>query len=279
YDFDNNLIEVPGDARFQVEDRIDTFDEFSPKVRLLWQVSDEHQLFARYARGFRTPRASELYELEEGQAEFELTAETADSGEIGWRATWLNSSISTELIGYWQVTRDGVVTDVQTAAGNISINAGSSRFAGVEFAANAKLPYGFDAQLAFAYQGFEFRQFAAEPGSPFDGNQIEEAPQTIGNLTLNWTPVFYDKVTTTARLRHLGQWPLNSANTLFTEDEFILTLLGEWRISDHIAAEIRIENITDNNFAVFADAPFFAPAGRARPGQPRTVSGGIKLVF
>lgn len=279
YDFTNNLDDVPGDARFQVDNRVDRFDEFSPKVRLLWDITANQQVFARYARGFRTPRASELYELDDGQAEFELQAETANSGEIGWRANWLDGAVSTEVIGYWQQTRDGVVTDVQTAAGNISINAGASRFRGVEFSASANLPYGFDAALAFAYQDFEFRQFAAEPGSPLDGNQIEEAPETIGNLTLNWTPPFYEQVTATARLRHIGQWPLNSANTLFTDDEYILTLLGEWRATRNLAVELRIENVTDENYAVFADAPFFAPNGRARPGQPRTVSGGVKLRF
>ncbi|MEO1405420.1 MAG: TonB-dependent receptor [Pseudomonadota bacterium] len=279
YDFDNNIEDLPGDARLQVEDRVDTFDSFSPKVRLLWDVTDNQQLFARYARGFRTPRASELYELEDGQAEFVLDPEIADSGELGWRANWFDNRLSTELIGYWQVTRDGVVTDVQTAAGNISINAGERRFAGVEIAASADLPYGFDAQLAFAFQDFEFRQFAAEPGSPFDGNTIEEAPRRLGNLTLNWIPPFFEDVTATARLRYLGEWELNSANTLETDDEFILTLLSEWRVTENIAVELRLENVTDNNFAIFADAPFFAPAGRARPGQPRTVSGGIKLNF
>ncbi len=279
YDFTNNLTDVPGDARLQVADRVDTFNNFSPKVRLLWDVTQTQQLFARYARGFRTPRASELYELDADQAEFELDVETFDSGEIGWRANWLDGTVSTELIGYYQVTRDGVETLAQTAAGNISINAGSSRFAGIEAAVSADLPWGFNTSLSFAWQDFEFRQFGAQPGSPFDGNQIEEAPETIGNWTVNWTPEFYEQVTITSRLRHLGQWPLNSANTLFTDDEYIWTLLGEWRVTENIAVELRIENVTDNNFAVFADAPFFAPNGRARPGQPRTVSGGVKLNF
>jgi len=279
YDFNNNLTDVPGDARLQVADRVDTFNNFSPKVRLLWDVTETQQLFARYARGFRTPRASELYELDADQAEFELDIESFDSGEIGWRASWLDGAVSTELIGYYQVTRDGVVTLAQTGAGNISINAGSSRFAGIEAAVYAELPWGFDTSLSFAWQDFEFRQFGAQPGSPFDGNQIEEAPETIGTWTVNLTPEFYEQVTITSRLRHLGQWPLNSANTLFTDDEYIWTLLGEWRVTENIAVELRIENVTDNNFAVFADAPFFAPNGRARPGQPRTVSGGVKLRF
>ncbi len=279
YDFDNNLEEVPGDARLQLPDQVDTFDAFSPKVRLLWDVTDTQQLFARYARGFRAPRAGDLYELDADQEEFDLDPEIFDSGEIGWRANWFDGALSTELIGYYQVTRDGVVTLAQTDAGNISINAGSSRFAGIEAAVTADLPWGFDAALSFAWQDFAFRQFAAVPGSPFDGNQIEEAPETIGNLTINWTPEFYDRLTLTSRLRHLGQWPLNAANTLFTDNEQIWTLLGEWRLSDNIAVEVRVENVTDNNFAVFADAPFFAPNGRARPGQPRLFSGGFKINF
>jgi len=279
YDFTNNLVDVPGDARLQVGDRVDAFDNFSPKVRLLWDVTEDQQLFARYARGFRAPRASELYELDADQDEFELDVETFDSGEIGWRANWLDGNLSTELIGYYQVTRDGVETLAQTGAGNISINAGSSRFAGIEAAISADLPWGFDTALSFAWQDFEFRQFGAEPGSPFDGNQIEEAPETVGNWTLNWTPEFFDRVTLTSRLRHLGQWPLNSANTLFTDDEYIWTLLGQWRLSENLSVDLRIENVTDNNFAVFADAPFFAPNGRARPGQPRTVSAGFKVDF
>ncbi len=279
YDFDNNLEEVPGDARLQLPDQVDTFDAFSPKANVLWDVNENHALFARYARGFRIPRASDLYELDADQAEFDLAPEILDSGEIGWRATWWDGRISTELLGYWQVSRDGVVTGVDTAAGDISINAGSSRFAGIEAALAADLPYGFDFNSTFAFQDFRFRQFAAEGDSPFDGNLIAEAPRTIANFTLNWTPVFYERVTGTARVRHIGRWPLDDANTLFTENEFILTLVGEWRITDNVAFDLRVENVTDELYAVFADAPFFAPAGRARPGQPRQVSGGVRLTF
>jgi len=279
YDFDNNLQEIAGDARLQVEDRVDSFSALSPKARLLWNVSDTQQLFFRYARGFRAPRASELYELEAGQAEFTLEPEIADSIEIGWRAHWLDGQLFTEIIGYRQVTRDGIITDVQTAAGNISVNAGERRFSGIELALQAYLPYGFDAQLVWAWQDFEYRQFGAEPGSEFDGNKIEEAPEALGQLTINWTPEYYDRVRLSSRLRYLGSWQLNPANTLSTDEEFIWTLLGDWRITDNFIAEFRIENVTDNHYAVFADAPSFAPAGRVRPGQPRTLSGGVKLLF
>lgn len=277
YDFDNALTEEPGDALFQVADRVDRFDALSPKAGLVWEIDPTHSLFARYARGFRIPRESDLYELEAGQAEFELEPERIDSGEIGWRADF--GSMAVELIGYWSVSRDGVITDVQTAAGNISINAGSSRFAGIELSARGNLGAGFTVDAAFAFQDFRFRQRAADGPDPFDGNLISEAPRTIGHLALTWEPEFYDRFDITARLRHIGPWALNDANTLFTDNEFILTMIADWRVTDRIALDLRLENVTDTLYPVFADAPFFAPNGRARPGQPRTLSGGVRISF
>lgn len=277
YDFDNALTEVPGDARLQVPDREDDFNALSPKASLFWDVSDRHALFLRYARGFRVPRASELYELEAGQAEFELEPETLDSVELGWRAS--SARWQGELVGYWQVSRDGVLTDVQTAAGNISVNAGSQRFAGVEASLSGDLGAGLTARAVFAWQDFRFRERAASGDDPFDGNRIAEAPRTLANLVVEWTPPAQDRLTLTGRLRHIGPWPLNDANTLFSDSEYLLTLQGEWRLSEHLFADIRVENVTDNSYAVFADAPVFAPDGRARPGGPRTVSAGIRLRY
>ncbi|MGF1463976.1 MAG: TonB-dependent receptor [Maricaulaceae bacterium] len=277
YDFDNALEEAPGDALFQVEDRVDRFTALSPKAGLVWPLNPSHSLFARYARGFRIPRESDLYQLEAGQAEFELEPERIDSGEIGWR--WTGGFWSSELVGYWSVSRDGVITDVQTAAGNISVNAGSQRFAGIEWAGSVQAPYGVKADVAFAFQDFRFIQRAADGPDPFDGNRIAEAPRTIGNVTLNWTPPIYERALLQTRLRHIGAWPLNDANTLFSDNEFILTFIAQWRPTPRGTLDLKLENATDELFAVFADAPVFAPDGRARPGIPRTISAGVRLSY
>ncbi len=277
YDFDNALTEVPGDARLQVPDREDDFDATSPKAALIWDVTENHSLFARYARGFRVPRASELYELEAGQAEFTLEPETLDSFEIGWRGQY--DRVSAELVGYWQESENGVITDVQTAAGNISVSAGSKRYAGIEAALAAELGAGLEAQLVFAWQDFVFEERSADGDDPFDGNNLAEAPETLGNLILSWTPPTADAFTLTGRLRHIGSWPLNDANTVYSDEEYILSLNGEWRINDHLTADLRLENVTDEVYAVFADAPVFAPQGRGRPGQVRTLSAGLRLRY
>jgi len=232
YDFDNALEEIPGDARFQATNRVDRFEAVSPKAGIVWNLPNEHRLFARYARGFRIPRESDLYELEAGQAEFELEPEKLDSGEAGWRYSRATSTgqFFVELTGYWAVSRDGILTDVQTAAGNISINAGSSRFRGIELTAQTDLDYGFSVDANFTFQDFRFRR-------------------------------------------------RNDANASFTDNEFILSVFSNLQATDRISINIRLENITNTLYPVFADAPRFAPAGRARPGAPRTVSGGIRVAF
>ena len=277
YRFDNSLLEVPGDALFQAGDRTDRFDALSPKAALTWRASDSDNIYFRYARGFRIPRESDLYELEDGQTDFELDPERLNSYELGWRRTVTNFSF--ELAGYWAVSQDGIITDIQTAGGNISINAGSSRFAGVELSTTLELGAGFEVDGAFAFQDFRFRQRAADGPDPFDGNRISEAPRTIGNLILRWRPDFADEFLVETRLRHIGSWAMNDANTRFTDDEYIITMFGEWQIRENAKIHLKLENVADQNYAVFADAPVFRPNGRARPGQPRTLSGGFSLAF
>ncbi len=277
YDFDNALTEIPGDARLQLEDRRDRFDALSPKASVVWTLNDSHSLFSRYARGFRIPRESDLYELEEGQTGFSLTPETIDSGEIGWR--FQNSKLQLELLGYWAVTQDGIITDIQTAAGNISVNGGSSRFRGIEASASAQLPFGFSASGNFAFQDFRFRRRQADGPDPFDGNLISEAPRTLGFVEFAWQPQSLNTVDLRARLRHIGRWALNDSNTTFTDNEFILAFSGNWRVTDWLSINLQLDNVTDALYPVFADAPVFAPNGRARPGAPRTFSGGIDVRF
>ena len=277
YQFDNRLVEIPGDARLQLTDRTDRFSALSPKASLLWEVSDRHSLFTRYARGFRIPRESDLYELEEGQTDFQLEPERLDSIEAGWRGNFQN--LSAELVGYWSVSRDGLITDIQTAAGNITINGASSRFAGIEFSTAVRLPANFELSSAFAFQDFRFRQRSADGPDPFDGNLISQSPRTLGSISLSQTIHQLSDWQNTIRLRHIGRWALNDANTLFTDRTFILDYWSAISVSRNLQFELKIENITNSLFPVFANAPSFAPAGRARPGVPRTVSAGFRTSF
>ncbi len=277
YRLDNALAEVPGDARLQVADRTDRFDALSPKAGLVIDIGNGHSLFTRYARGFRIPRESDLYELSADQTDFDLTPETIDSVDFGWR--YANRQLRTEILGYWAVSRDGILTDIQTAAGNISVNGGSSRFRGLEARLTTRLTEELDWTTSFAFQDFRFIERSQNPDDPFNGNLIPQSPRALAQTSLTYTPVWLPGFETALRLRHVGKWALNDANTLFTDNEFILSLFSDYRISDRLSINVRAENITDTRYPVFANAPAFAPGGRARPGNPRTISGGIEIEF
>jgi len=277
YRLDNALAEVPGDARLQVANRTDRFGALSPKAGLVVDLGRGHRLFTRYARGFRIPRESDLYELSADQTDFDLKPETIDSVDFGWR--YAKDGLRAEILGYWAVSRDGILTDIQTAAGNISVNGGSSRFRGLEAQLSARLTEALDWTTSFAFQDFRYIERSQNPDDPFNGNLIPQSPRTLAQTSLTYNPVRLPGFETTLRLRHVGKWALNDANTLFTNNELLLSLFADYRVSDRLSLNLRAENITDTLYPVFANAPVFAPGGRARPGSPRTISGGIEIAF
>src|SRR5690606_6463590 len=96
YDYDNRMVAgrtrddgtecgFDGCRYSRPADREDSFDNWSPKIGLLYELADNHQLFATLATGFRAPQAVELYRLERAQQVADLDSERLDSLEIGLR--------------------------------------------------------------------------------------------------------------------------------------------------------------------------------------------------
>ena len=74
-------------GRFNVaEDRSDDFELFTPKLGIVYDVTELSALFVNYARGQRAPQASDLYRLQSQQLPGEARVETLDSFEAGFAA-------------------------------------------------------------------------------------------------------------------------------------------------------------------------------------------------
>lgn len=96
YDYDNRMLDgrtdengVPcgfGGCRYsRPSDRDDRFENLSPKLGLLYQLSNNQQLFLNLSEGFRAPQATELYRLQRAQTEADLDSEKLRSVELGYR--------------------------------------------------------------------------------------------------------------------------------------------------------------------------------------------------
>tara|TARA_R100000655_G_scaffold1642_4_gene6288 strand:+ start:3827 stop:5425 length:1599 start_codon:yes stop_codon:yes gene_type:complete len=101
YDYSTDV--APGiNGRFNVpDDRTDNFDLLTPKLGLIWSVTEATDLYANYARGERAPQASDLYRLQILQVAGQVKEETLDSVEIGARGNALNGRLVYDVAAYW----------------------------------------------------------------------------------------------------------------------------------------------------------------------------------
>ncbi len=280
YDFSNNLTEVAGDADsfLQVADRTDSFDQFSPKFGLSYRLTDDDFVFFRYAHGFKIPSASDLYNLTESNATFRLDPEKVDSYEIGYKGQ-LDNDIRFDITGFYLRTKDGIATGVPLGNVTVSQNGGETEFYGVEVASFVPLSDEFDVTVAFSYQESEVLKEFANMSSSNDGKDQINAPQTLGNLRLEYNPTWLKRFRGAIEMQHIGSWYLDEANTLSTDNEFIFNLRAEYAVNENVSIDLKILNLFDELYAATAEAPSWAPSGIYRPGQPFTVSAGIKILF
>lgn len=280
YDFHNNLTEVAGDADdyLQLEDRTDEFEQWNPKAGLAYALNDQDTVYARYAHGFRIPTSEELYTLRESQTSFSLDPETINSYEVGYKGL-LADRVKFDVTGFYLRTEDGVATGVSTPAGDISENGGETEFYGAEFTAAMPLGEQFDANVNFtAQQSHIIKEFASMEGAG-DGNEAAGTPATLGNLRLGYRPVWQKKFRGEVGVQHLGSWYLDNANTLKTDNEFIVNLRGDYAVNENVMLDLKVQNVFDELYAETAEAPDWAPDGIYRPGQPITVSAGATMRF
>lgn len=283
YSYSNNLTE----ADFTAEEpspylimttRDDSFSELLPKASLSYAISDRHSVYARYAKGFRIPDEGDLYVLSPSQAEFELDPETIQSYEVGYRG-WLSDTFSINAAIYHMVAEGGIVTGVSTPAGNISVNGGEEQYQGIELGFEAQL--GSDVRLTVAAATTDNtvkQKFSDEP-SDLDGKTLTNSPDPIVNVRLRYQPTALDALTTELEVQYTGSWYMDEANRTQTDGETVLNLRADYALMESLVIDLKIQNLLNEEYYATADAPTWAPEGRYRPGDPRTVSAGITYRF
>ena len=143
-----------------------TFEEFTPRISLSYAASDDVNLYAAYARGFKsggfdmrgdataTPATKDGYD-----------SEIVDSYEIGLKGAFLDNSLRLNAALFYadyqgqQVTTQ--VAKVTPPPGVVSFvdNAGSSRIWGAEVEANAVMSRNLSANITLGYVNAKFNEF------------------------------------------------------------------------------------------------------------------------
>lgn len=271
YDYDNRMVDGRtredgtscgfGGCRYsRPADSVDRFDNVSPKLGLLYELSGGQQLFATMARGFRAPQAVEMYRLERAQVKANLDSEQLDSLELGVRGQ--RDGLRYELVAF-AMEKDNVIfrdTDF------FNVSDGKTDHVGVEISVAYRFNDAFDLQVAGTLARHRYDYSEILSGVDIRSNDVDTAPRHVFTTQLGWNP------TADARLvlewLHMGRYYSDPENFNRYGGHDLFHLRGRWDVSPRLTLSARIFNLFDTRYAERADYTSFG-GDRYFPGEPR----------
>lgn len=272
YDYDTNIPAGVNGRFLVVEDRQDDFTTFAPNVSFTAQATDTVQLFGRIARGVRAPQTAELYRLQPGQEIAGIEPETLDSAELGLRLADARG-LRIELAGFAARKENVFFRD----ADGFNVTDGETTHAGIEIAAELPLheTLMLNASATWAVHEYAFDRVVGNASEVIlDGARVDTAPETLANVRLLWSPL--SRVRGELEWVHVGSYFLDAANSAEYEGHDLLNLRGRFELTGQVELFAAVRNLADTRYAERADFAF----GNFRyfPGEPRAVSGGVRIV-
>ena len=188
-----------------------SFDDFSPRVSVIYKTNDDNNLYATYSQGFKgggfdprgqttaTPDFNQDGTISDAEIfDFmQFDPEEVDSFEIGWKTSAFDNRFQSNLAIFYTEYTDvqvpgsaGVDTDgdgVNDDFTGIVTNAGSATIAGIEWDGNAALAEdainagdAFSASWSIGYLDGEYDEFIDATGN-------DVADQRVIQNTPDWT--------------------------------------------------------------------------------------------
>lgn len=248
YDYTNNTGSrtlVGSDRYLRPDSDVDTFSNFSPKLGLVQQLTEDTATFINYSRGTRAPQTSDLYRAQIGPSQTgSADSETIDSVEVGLRK--VGDGLQYEVTAYHMKKRDYFFTD----SSDQNVPDGKTNHTGLELGMFYPFNDQFDiaANVAFAKHEYDFDKPSADIEK---GDYLVTAPKRIGNIRLGWN------VTSDTRAElewvHMSEYYLNDANDKKYEGHDVFNLRASHDVTENFTIYGRLKNLFNTEYAERAD--------------------------
>lgn len=272
YDYTNNTDSLTFGPRYLRPDSdVDTFSNFSPKLGLVQQLTDDTAAFVNYSRGTRAPQTTDLYRAQVGPSQTGLAdSETIDSIEVGVRK--VGEGLQYEIAAYHMKKRDYFFTD----SSDQNVPDGKTQHTGLELGVFYPFNEQFDiaANVAFAKHEYDFDK----PNANIEkGDYLVTAPRRVGNIRLGWNV----NPQTRAELEwvHMSEYYLNDANTFKYEGHDVFNLRASHDVTENFTVYGRIKNLFNTEYAERADYNANIPDYRYFVGEKRYLHVGASYRF
>ncbi len=226
------------------------FDEFSPMIGLVVDVSERLSAYANFGTSFETPTFTELASparnLSVSLGGFDdVDAQTSRSFELGLRGG-LGEAVYIDIAAF-TMDVDDEITSVSNIGNRAFFENADTERDGIELSLVAQPVDGLRLSLAYAYTDFEFTSFAGSPGTV--GNTLPGLPeqQLFAEIAYDAPAGFY----VVGDVLYVDELYANNANSVVNDDSTVANLragwagdMGRWRLAPFVG----INNLFDEEY-------------------------------
>lgn len=281
YALNNNLpaSDDDGYGGRRLADRSDDFNHLSPKFSLLYRYATQASVYARAANSFRAPTGSELYQLnkgDNGSLENGVKPETATTYEIGHK--WFNQQTALDIALYHMQVNDAISNAYDEAGEQYRTNAGQVLHRGIEVAVYQVINQAVQLQISATRAEHRYLDFVVNKGSAskeqdLSGHEMAQAPRYLINSRIFYVPGALPALKTQLEYQVVADYWMDDANSKRYGGFHLLNAKAHYQFSSALAANLRIENLLDTQYASQVDIAYNKE--RYTPAAPRSIFAGI----
>jgi iron complex outermembrane receptor protein len=237
------------------------FTVFSPSLSVLYLISNQQSIYAKWSQGFRAPQATELFRLQNNQVITDLEEEKIDALELGWRL--YSEKISIDAAIFVQDKSNFIFQD----SNRQNLSNGETSHNGAEVSASYNFNDNVYVKSNLSYAKHEYTNALTLARTNIKGNEIETAPEFMGSVQIGWN--INSSLLTELSLQRLGNYFLNPENTAEYAGHTLLDLNLRYAYSEQVVLSANLYNLLNEDYAERADFGF----GNYRyfVGQPRRI--------
>ena len=230
---------VPGQGRYLIDK---TFDLYSPRIGVTYQLSRSFNLFGTIARSDQVPSENELRENPE------LDASTATNFEIGLKGRSGRWSLDTSV---YHITVDDEIVPILLDGHTSFQNAGKTIKKGFELTGDYAVMPGLRLGGSYAYSDYRYDEFTELVGGrPVDrsGNRMPYVPRDQYSLFADYRHPSGFKARIQANT--WGSYYMDNANSEEYEGYELVTDLMLGYSSGPHSLSLNVDNLFDQRYAI-----------------------------
>lgn len=252
------------------------YAQFSPKLGMLWQATQQVQVYGNLSRAFEPPTFSETSSTRS------LEAQESSTFELGTRGT-LNSVQWDANVYYSHLNNEFVTYQLNPLVPGLSaiLNADKTRHQGVELGLSGPFARGIfgqgdklDWQLAYTFGRFRF-----DNDRTYGNAAIPGIPQQYVRAKLDYTHPA--GLTVSPNVEYVPQgYFIDLQNTFSTDPYMLLGLSASYKASDSLRVFVDVRNLIDKTYAATTSVIVNAngaDSAQFTPGEGRSVYAGIEV--